>query len=374
MQGLQENRLNRKFSPSCCAINGGSITFMTYYFCLSEALSQCGSAEENPDMEQVFIRVSQHFPAHASHEEDVFTLDNAELLDFGDEEGSFNLTALLTQNPLYRINAELLMDQALTDAKNNEAVEVAIKSAFSPHPLPETIENQQNQGLEGNLQHPALAHMTDAALSQCYCRLVESLPVENIRNYALPQILRQHTVAFLESFDGYKDNAGTFIIAKKVFYAAHRNDYDAQKPIENYIDNGREKATSMGLKTFDDIASAYLKAEEYQLRRATDIENAMTCRWDQIPNWIRQDIFALLEQEAMKQVFALHLVEGPDFAALFKTRPALKDSIAIHAEGHVEAELQQLLSETLNENSGYSGSASRFAAKVQKRLKETEIL
>ena len=257
------------------------------------------------------------------------------------------------------------------EAESDPDIRAALEQAFPPQHYPQHLSGPSHKPEEGNLHHPALAHMSDAELAQAYCAFVQHLTPHAAQNYTLTQILRQHGAGFLEEYQGYSDRAGTFIALEHIFTHANRADYDPSRPIEDYIENGRERATSMGLKTFDDIARAYLQAEQYQLRRAQDIEGIMSLKLDAPPHWVRQDIFALLEREAMKQVFGLHLIESPDFAALFKTRPNLKKSIEIHADGHVDSELQQLLSETLNENARYSGSAGRFAAKVELRLKET---
>ncbi len=344
---------------------------MAYYFCLRDAISKLKPLPDEGAAGSPFLLVTPDVPADIENREDVLVLSGAEVLKLGGEEGAFNLTALLAQNPLYRLNTEILMDGALVEAESNTDIRTALEHAFPPQQYPQHLSGASHKPEEGNLHHPALAHMSDAELALAYCNFVQHLAQHTAQNYTLTHILRQHGAGFLAEHNGYADKAGTFIALEYIFTHANRADYDPSHPIEDYIENGRERATSMGLKTFDDIARAYLQAEQYQLRRAQDIEGIMSLKLDTPPHWVRQDIFALLEREAMKQVFGLHLIESPDFAALFKTRPNLKKSIEIHANGHVDTELQQLLSETLNENSRYSGSAGRFAAKVENRLQES---
>ena len=349
---------------------------MSLYYCINDVLDQTDRLKGTENRFQTLIDVSPDIPECGGHSEDAFTLASSpKMLDLTQNESAYQLALLLEDVPLYNINMELVLDQALTERHRNSMLDRALQQAFGKQPLPNTLQADQNadDGFSGDLQHPMLEHLDKRELCRIYIDFLNALERDH-DNYGFERnILGKHIDEFLKRFDGFITNHGGKVKAQILLAFGSRQDHDPGKPLETHVENGQKTARRMNIDEPREMIWAWLEAENYQIRRCRDLDRIMLVEGlPKIPNWVRTDLFCCLEKEAMKQVFAETLLQADPKLSLLEQAKQLKRAVEINAQGHVDETLQQLLSQTLGQNSGYAGAAAKFVDLADKRAIEAK--
>lgn len=299
-----------------------------------------------------------------------------DIIDLDGESGLGQVVVLLDNAPLYRINLELALDRALTERHKNTQIEKALQAAFSTTSLPSTFIRSGKDNFEetaGNLNHPMLGHTDTTELCAIYVSFQKNLSGDRAAANFEEDIIGRYQETFLASYDGYIIGGKGMIRADTLFGFGMRVDHDHGKPMEFYIESGSRKAYIMDPAEPQERIWTWLEADHYQMRRCRDIHRflslpAITRR----PNWLRADALSLLERESMKQVFAEMILKSDRALTLLDQAPTLKKAIINGAEGVVDDRLQALLSQILNPETAYAGSAEKFARAAHERAIEAQ--
>lgn len=353
---------------------------MTVYFCLDDLLDRLVTDEDGNVKADMFIPVQTTLPSCGGYREDALTLSSQpRLLDMNDPKGAYQLAMLIEEVPLYQINLELLVDQILADRHTNNPVAQAVSKAFEGQPIPNTMGHDNNDGpsdtLTGSLRHPMLGHLDKTTLAKIYLNFMRALPHGHDEYSFERYILGRHPQPFQERFSGYVFGEHGQIKADILLGFSVRNDYDPRRPLENYVENGRNKAIKMHITEPRELVWAWLEADNYQMRRCHDIDRLLAVRGlPRVPNWVRTDVFNCLEKEAMKQVLAAQLLKAdPSFSAL-PYQMQIRKAVEVNAQNQIDESLQQLLNQTLTQGTQYSGAADKFYGRALIRSKEAQSL
>jgi hypothetical protein len=349
---------------------------MTLYFNIHDVLDRLEKTPEEGHEQNVLIDVTTTPPQTGDFPEDTFLLASTpRLLDLESHDAPRQLAKLLEEAPLYHINMELALDEALTQRHRNATVLKALEKAFVSETLPSTlqIEEKKPDDIAGSLRHPMLGHIDIQSLCSLYLGFLNALGGGrqdfSFENY----ILGAREKRFLEHFDGFLQGGQGKIKADILLGFGHRHDHDPAKKLEDYVQEGQKKARRMNITDPQELVWAWLEADNYQMRRCLDIHRLKSIHGlSRLPAWVHADIFSLLEKEAMKQHFSEALAQADTALALLGKTPLLKKSLQLSAQGHVDELLQQLLSQTLNVGASYSGAAHKFADAAAQRRREAQ--
>ncbi len=351
---------------------------MSIYFCLDDLLDVVIEGDSGVFALEKFIPVTMSIPSCNGHREDALLLSSQpKLLDLNEQKGIYQLALLLEEVPLYQINLELLLDSALIQRHFNKLVDQALLDAFEGNPLPNTLgkENTSSDALEGSLSHPMLGHLDKTTLCKIYLNFMRKLPHGHEDFSFARHIIGRHPEPFRERFNGYIFGHKGEVKADILIGFGIRADFDPHMQVENYVENGRYKATLMRIHEKHELLWAWLEADHYQMRRCHDIDRILSLEGlPRIPNWIRADIFNGLEKEAIKQVLAMRLIEEDPSLSLLPHHPAIRKAIEASAQGRIDENLQHLMAQTLTANTAYAGSADRFYKRALDREKESKTL
>jgi hypothetical protein len=351
---------------------------MSVYFCLDDLLDAVSNGPPGTSALDRFIPVTTTIPSCQGYREDALSLSSQpKMLDLNEHKGIYQLASLIEEVPLYQINLELLLDSALMQRHFNKLVDQALHDAFEGQPLPQTLEkeNAEAEALEGTLSHPMLGHLDKVALCKIYVNFMKNLPHGHEDFSFARHVIGRHPEPFRERFSGYVFGQQGEVKADILIGFGVRVDFDPRRQIENYVENGRAKATLMRIHEKNEFLWAWLEADHYQMRRCHDIDRIMSLNGlPRIPNWVRTDIFNGLEKEAMKQVLAIRLIEEDPSLSLLSRHPAIRRAIEASAQGQIDESLQQLMAQTLTADTVYAGSADRFYRNALERVKEAKTL
>ena len=345
---------------------------MTFYFCIGDVLNRIERANSAGGGITVLGRISSTPLSCNGHKEDAFILSSTpDTIKLDGDDGLQKLTRLLEDVPLYKINMELALDHALTERHTNATVRTALEKSFSGRALPTTLTpSQQETGDEnaGNLHHPMLGHIETLVLCRTYIDFLKALGPDNSLYNFETDIIGRHPESFLEYYDGYTlGNIGA-IRADTLLGFSARIDHDPGKQLESYIEGGTKRAIKMKPEEPQERIWAWLESDNYQMRRCMDIHRLlMMPAIKRRPNWVRTDIFILLEREAMKQAFADMIIGSDRTKKLLDQAPLIKKAVQANADGQVDERLQALLSQVLNAGTGYAGAAAKFAQSARDR-------
>ena len=325
---------------------------------------------------EIMIPVSSSLPESGNFVDDAFTLSSTpKLLDINNDQSIYDLGMLLDDAPLYHINMQLVLDEALTERHNNAVLEKALEKGFSPEPLPNTLTSgdKHQDDPAGSLRHPMLEHIDTVTLCRFYIGMLRNLPAEH-KDYGFERsILGKHGERFMESFDGFIGIGSGKIKAEILVGFGARRDHDLSRPMESYVEMGSKIARRMNVTEPHELLWAWLECDNYQMRRSHDIDRLLRLGGlPRTPNWVRTDIFSFLEKEAMKQHFAQKMRENDPSLSFMKDAPLLKKAVEASAGGQVDDMLQKLLQQTLNVNTPYSGAAGNFVAAARLREREAQ--
>lgn len=350
---------------------------MTAYFCLDDLLERLITDDIGEARTDIFIPVQTAPPACGGYREDALTLSSQpRLLDMNDPQGAYQLALLIEEVPLYQINLELLVDRILSERHGNRLVEQAVIRAFEGQPIPHTMAGDEDgnpETLAGSLRHPMLGHLDRVTLAKIYLNFMRALP-HGHEDFAFERhILGHHPDPFRERFSGYVFGEQGKIRADILLGFSTRNDYDPRRPLEDYVERGRQLATRMQITEPREMVWAWLEADHYQMRRCHDIDRLLVIRGlPRTPNWVRTDVFNCLEKEAVKQVLAARLIAADPKLSLLPRQPQIRKTIEMNAQNQVDDALQQLLSQTLTQGTQYSGAAERFFDRARMRFREAQ--
>lgn len=356
---------------------------MTIYFCINEVLDVLENIKDEDSWSTSLIPVYVHEPDHIEHIEDIFMLSSSpKLLYLHSEDAPSQLATLVEAVPLYQINLELVLDEILAERHNNALIQKILEPIFANEPMPDTLERPQKDenSPEGGLRHPVLAHMDKAELCRIYLSFLKeyrSFPETKGNDQDVygfeRRILGKQTERFFEYFGGFIFSFTGKIKSDIAIGFGIRADHELHKaePIDSYVETGRKKAASMKITEPRELLLAWLEADRYQMRRCRDINRLLTMKnLPRIPNWLRTDTLKLIEKEAMKQRFALRIVDSD--AVLTDNMPKVGEAVKAGADGKVDDLLQRLVSEIFTPGSGYSGTAGKFLEMAAVREKEAQ--
>jgi hypothetical protein len=347
---------------------------VTFYFCIGDLLAQLEKSSGDPAKSHALVNVVSIPMACNGFREDAFMLASSpDLLDMDGENAQQQLSGLLENIPLYRINMELALDRALTERHKNIPVRAALDKAFGGKNLPTTMQAAADEydSVSGGLRHPMLGHAETSELCRLYTSFLRALgPQQDDYDFG-QDILGRHASQFLSIYGGFIINGKGGVRADTLLGFGSRVDHNPGRPLEACIEDGTRRAKKMHPGQPQEVIWAWLEADHYQMRRSADIHRLLSLpELSRRPNWLRADIFAILEREAMKQVFAAHIVKTPQAMDLLNTAPLVKETVGNNAGGKIDESLQTLLSQVLNTNVAYTGVAGKFADSAREREAE----
>lgn len=349
---------------------------MTLYYCINDVLDSLQKINDSEKRFLSLIPVASSPPECDGHQEDAFTLSSSpKLLDLREPENAYQLAQLIEEVPLYGINLELALDEALFERHKNVRIENALNQAFGNQPLPNTLRagDRNEEDVSGGLRHPMLSHLDKIELCELYIRFVRILNRE-LFNYGFERnILGKHIERFLDRFDGYIAPEGGKVKAGILLAFGMRLDHEPGKSAEVHAEAGRKAAGKMRIEEPHELVWAWLEADHYQMRRCRDLDRVMKLQGlPRTPNWVRTDVFVCYEKEAMKKVFAQALVSKDRELSLLQKAGNLQSAIRKSAEGEIDEWLQALLSQTKTQKAVYAGEALNFAQAAQERSVEAK--
>ncbi len=347
---------------------------MALYYSMGEVLDQVDQAGTGANRLNTLIAVHAAPPRASGRMQDVFQLtSHPKLLDLTRKESGQALQNLMTEAPLYAISLELAMDHSLTQRHKNKNIDHALHRAFGHDPLPGNADAPWNTaGGEGSLAHPVLGHMDKGRLCEIYIAFLNALPPGERSVSFGTDVIGKHPERFMTLFEGYVTPQESRVKASILLAFGIRLDHDPGKPLESYVSAGRKKASKMRITDPLEMLWAWLEAENSQMRHCRDLDRALRLNGlPRRPNWIKYDVFSLLEMEAVKQYLAEQYVRADPAQHCLADAPAISRAVRANAEGRVNDILQQLLAESLNAESGYTGSALKFADEASVRVRDT---
>jgi hypothetical protein len=223
------------------------------YYCINDVLDSLEKFDrEKKERMNSLIKVSSNQPDCAGYPDDAFILSSSpNLLDIHSENEARKLADLLETIPLYHINMELIIDEALAERHHNAVIDYALNQAFVGQPIPSTLQAQKkkdNDDVSGNLRHPMIGHLDKTELSKLYIKFLSHLR-RDLDHYAFEKsILGKHTGRFIEYFDGFV--AADYGMVKALILIAFgmRVDHYNDRHNESHIEEGLKKARAMRIE------------------------------------------------------------------------------------------------------------------------------
>ena len=144
------------------------------------------------------------------HEEDIFRVARSDkLLDFSSAELSSHLSAFSAKVPLYHINVELALDQALVNAEKDAKLMGCLEKAFGSYDtiksLKKIVAGQENV-IEETLNFPGLGYIYPEQICQIYIDFLDAIQNHEpyLDEYGFTKaVLRNYPERFLNSFEGF---------------------------------------------------------------------------------------------------------------------------------------------------------------------------
>lgn len=354
---------------------------MSYYFTLTDFLSTTKDLND---------RTPTHYPLPvyldagniiAGSQEDIFVSEEY----FNIWDASYNnnahtqLAHFMAKTQVYRLALELLMDQALIAANNdNEALSNAIEYAFtkSKTGIPQMVdkENALHNTVTGDLKFPVLEHLSHEELAENYFLFFEKIDCPRLRGaYGVHNIIKLDRGPFYKNFDGFKEHNTVSIRFDKLLETCKRMAITANENIEDCVMNGQRRAKEQNLTTATAQLNAYLQSDRQQYLRCQEIDGLLSLMQD-TPTCLRFDIFNVMEHEAMKQVYAENLLTTDEGRNLIAHTTHIKNAVAHNAAGHISDCLQKMIEETLAPDATYNGAAKGFLEASEHRQTEAETI
>ena len=355
---------------------------MSYYFTISEFLQK---TENSLDRMPTTYPLAVYLDAGTimtAPQSDIFVSE--EYFNIWDASHANNahsqLAHFLTKTQVYRLALEILMDQALLAGDNgDEELQNALEYAFTKLEIgvPQKIENKNAMNgdiVGGELSFPVLEHLSEEHLAESYFLFFEKLNDMNLRKeYGFHNIVKLDRGPFYKNFDGFKTGNTTYIRFDKLIETCKRLAIGSGLSVEDYMNSGKQRAEAETYETAPEQLNAYLQTDRHQYMRCKEIDGLLTIM-DYIPECMNYDIFSIVEQEAMKQVYAERLLSSEDGRACIEHTSHIKDAIEHNAAGNISERLQNLIDQTIVPDAEYAGAAKDFLAHSEHRQLEAETI
>lgn len=365
---------------------------MTCYFRLDTAVDDAAAGAKSAVADRMVRAFADEDGAKASHADKpdageggdsgvLVSKAGYQLLDLDAADAVQRLSDLMGKHEAFRFAAELVLDEAfdLADSGAGEgaaALKTALQAALGDHGWPKRagISDAAEALLvnAGELNFPFIDHLDTDELARLYVDFLHHLPDKAVqREYGLDVVVRLNRGLFYKYYDGFISGGVSHIRFDRLVSQAARVDHDPLIPMEEYTQRGREKAEQSGCRTAAEHLAAFVAADGFQLARCKEIHTVLSLGGE-LPEWIRADIFRVLEHEAMKQYHAECVVDDPEGLVLVAGMPMLRKALQTNAGGEVSEMLQRLLRETLSP-SGYAGAAGEFTLRAGARAAEWRL-
>lgn len=343
---------------------------MTVFFTIGDIIDQMdkSKSKDKSGWDQL-IPVDDSIPACGGYPEDAFILSSKpRILDLDTDDSTHDLAVLLEKVPLYRLNMELALDDALTEQPRNAVLDKALKTAFAEREPPELPGAE-----EGNLRHPALGDMSDQQLAATYAKFIRIIGPERSAFGFERAILGHQKARFTEHFDGYLHNGRGRIKASLLLGFGARRDHESVRASENPAQHGERLARKMKISDIKELLWAWLEADDFQMRRTRDLHRLLSIPdLPRLPHWARTDLALLQEKEAMKKVFAAQIKKiDPSFSCA-KDAPALLKALTDSAAAITDPLLPPVIARASATAGAYNGEADKFSRQAAQRMKEVK--
>lgn len=345
---------------------------MTLYFTMDRLFQSVEKSEKSGAGLRALTPVSRE-PWKGVVTDDIFMLTSEpRLLDLSREDAAVKLAALLAEIPLYHVNMELTLDDALAERHHNAPVRKALDLAFIGEDMPSTLRNEKPKDDEpkGGLRHPMLGHLDVSRLCTLYLGFITALGGKNLDYSFGRNIIGLQSSRFTDFYDGFLQNGLGAVRADLLLESGIRSGHDPAQPLESCVQNGREQAEAMNIADPGELVWAWVEADACQMKRCLDIHRAKRAGLTRTPGWVRMDVFALLQKEAMKHKFTETLASADPGLSIVREAPLLRRAMQSSLEGKTDEMLQQLLTQTLNVDASYAGSAEKFVEAAARRQQE----
>jgi hypothetical protein len=350
---------------------------MAIYYCMSDILDLLEkSGAEGRARFSALIAVSASPPSCGGHPEDGFSLSSSpKLLDIENDLAAHDLALVLKEAPLYHINMQLALDDALSERHNNATVERALETAFAPETLPNMLTSGEKHQDEpaGSLRHPMLEHSDLATLCRYYMGFVRNLPPGH-KDYNFERnILGKHPDRFMQSFDGFTGAGGGKVKAEILVGFGMRQDHDKGRAADSYEEAGIKNARRMAISDPRELLWAWLEADNHQMRRCRDIDRLLRLGGlPRLPNWVKADIHGFMEKEAMKLHFAQQMKAIDKNFSFIGDAFVLRKAVSDNAAGQRDELLLRLMQFVQGGGQDYDGVAGSFVTAAQMRAREIQ--
>ena len=147
---------------------------------------------------------------------------------------------------------------------------------------------------------------------------------------------------------------------------------DGGRFLDDYVAAGRQQAESRNLSSAGEYLQAWLQTDRAQYLRCADVDILLSLT-KHMPPALKYDIFFIIEQETMKQVYAAKCLEMGG-AALIAHTVHIKNAIEHNAVGKNSDNVEKLVAETLAPDAAYNGAAQLFVNAAQSRHLEAETV
>tara|TARA_R110002124_G_scaffold16281_3_gene69810 strand:+ start:1194 stop:2285 length:1092 start_codon:yes stop_codon:yes gene_type:complete len=350
---------------------------MSYYFTLGEFLEGSGRRHDRTPL-------TMPVPVHADAQNIQSTIGSAadilvsdkyfNIWDIGaGETAQARLAHFLTATQMYRLSLELLLDKALLAAEDDDtALAAALQEGFKGIGLPQPAMDGAGSDV-GELAHPMLEHLSAEDIAGVYIRFCVALKTaEQAVRYQFGNIIALDRGPFYKEFDGYRFRGVNYIRFDKLLEDAHRMVIDGGRFLDDYVASGKQQAESRDLSSAGAYLQAWLQADRAQYLRCADVDVLLSLT-KHMPPALKYDIFFIVEQETIKQVYAAKCLEMGG-AELIAHTVHIKNAIAHNAAGENSDNVQKLVAETLAPDAAYSGAAQLFVTAAQNRHLEAETV
>lgn len=350
---------------------------MSYYFTLGEFLEGSGrKADRNPLTRPIPVYAdAQNIQSAVGSAADILVSDKYfNIWEISNSETvQARLAQFLTATQMYRLSLELLLDKALLAAEGGDAVlKAALEKGFKGIGLPQPATGG-TEGDVGELAHPMLEHLSADDLAGVYIRFCTELKApEQAARYQFGNIIALDRGPFYKEFDGYRIGGVDYIRFDKLLEDAHRMVIDGGRFLDDYVAAGKQQAESRNLSSAGEYLQAWLQADRAQYLRCADVDILLSLT-KHMPPALKYDIFFIIEQETIKQVYAAKCLEM-DGAALIAHTVHIKQALEHNATGKNSDNVEKLVAETLAPDAAYAGAAQLFVNAAQNRHLEAETL
>lgn len=304
------------------------------------------------------------------------------LLDFAHmTESDFKkLISLFEESQLYRINLIFLMDRALSMREDDLSLHEILSQGFAPYPLPKPLAHSDSDNkayqFSGDIKHLFLDQCSTPDLIHAYVHLITYYKSKSpCAEFCFLDVIRSNPDAFLREFSGFCIGENGYTQSDTLLLHCHRCSHQPSKPLETYVEQGQSAARSIAFADDQAIIEAWYHADQFQKKRCAIIDQALqTGAVKGSAEWIKIDVFTILEREAMKQTYA-EMLHSPENEAHFPSQArSLETAIKHNTNGGTDKHLQQLLAQTLTPDQSYAGAAAAFCLDAERRELEFKKL